>query len=111
MILGLKQFIPMIAALATAMGMVLVVSCKTHDSANPAKPDSQPSRRTAHKLPPPTINRALVSSGRHGRHRMLPMTPRYITIHSTQNYSLGADAFTHAELLRNGGLKSEHNYD
>lgn len=32
------------------------------------------------------------------------MTPRYITIHSTQNRSRGADAWRHSAALRNGAL-------
>ncbi|MDA7888240.1 N-acetylmuramoyl-L-alanine amidase, partial [Akkermansiaceae bacterium] len=37
------------------------------------------------------------------------MNPRYITIHSTQNFGVGAGAQTHARLLQRGGLKSTHN--
>jgi N-acetylmuramoyl-L-alanine amidase len=37
------------------------------------------------------------------------MNPRYITIHSTQNYSRGAGARAHANLLQRGALKSSHN--
>jgi N-acetylmuramoyl-L-alanine amidase len=34
------------------------------------------------------------------------MTPRYITIHSTQNFSRGADAMRHSEALKNGKLRA-----
>ena len=37
------------------------------------------------------------------------MSPRYITIHSTQNYGAGADARTHARLLQRGRLTSKGN--
>lgn len=37
------------------------------------------------------------------------MNPRFITIHSTQNFSQGANALAHANLLKRGGLTSEHN--
>ena len=37
------------------------------------------------------------------------MTPRYITLHSTQNRSRGAGAAMHARALRNGALKATHN--
>ncbi|MBC8127134.1 MAG: N-acetylmuramoyl-L-alanine amidase [Gloeobacteraceae cyanobacterium ES-bin-144] len=44
----------------------------------------------------------MVPRGRHGRKVVRPMTPRYITIHSTQNYS--ADAYKHSQALKNGAL-------
>lgn len=46
----------------------------------------------------------MVRSGTHGRKVVRPMTPRYITIHSTQNYT--ADAAQHAKALKNGALRS-----
>ena len=46
----------------------------------------------------------MVPRGRHGRKVVRPMIPRYITIHSTQNYS--ADARKHALALKNGALRS-----
>jgi N-acetylmuramoyl-L-alanine amidase len=46
----------------------------------------------------------MVPKGRHGRRVVRPMSPRYITIHSTQNYT--ADAAKHALALKNGALRS-----
>jgi N-acetylmuramoyl-L-alanine amidase len=46
----------------------------------------------------------MVRRGTHGRKVVRPMVPRYITIHSTQNYS--ADARKHALALKNGALRS-----
>jgi N-acetylmuramoyl-L-alanine amidase len=46
----------------------------------------------------------MVRRGTHGRKVVRPMNPRYITIHSTQNYS--ADARQHALALKNGALRS-----
>ena len=46
----------------------------------------------------------VVRRGTHGRKVVRPMTPRYITIHSTQNYS--ADACKHSLALKNGALRS-----
>ena len=46
----------------------------------------------------------LVSKGTHGRRVVRPMKPRYITIHSTQNYS--ADAWRHSLALKRGALRS-----
>lgn len=44
-----------------------------------------------------------VPKGRYGRWKHRPMTPRYITIHSTQNHS--GDAHAHAKALKRGSLK------
>ncbi|MDF1752477.1 MAG: peptidoglycan recognition family protein [Verrucomicrobiales bacterium] len=57
----------------------------------------------------PTITKTLIPEGTLGRHQMKKMVPRYITIHSTQNYSKGADAAAHARLIQRGGLTSRHN--
>lgn len=48
----------------------------------------------------------MVPSGTHGRRVVRPMTPRYITVHSTQNYSKDADALRHALALKRGALRS-----
>jgi len=55
------------------------------------------------------ITKALIPKGKNGRWRTRRMRPRYITVHSTQNFSRGADARTHAELLRRGALKGSKN--
>lgn len=46
----------------------------------------------------------MVSKGTHGRRVVRPMTPRYITIHSTQNYS--ANAEKHSQALKRGALRA-----
>lgn len=46
----------------------------------------------------------MVRRGRHGRKVVRPMRPKYITIHSTQNYT--ADAWQHSKALKNGALRS-----
>lgn len=46
----------------------------------------------------------MVRRGTHGRKVVRPMSPRYITIHSTQNYT--ADAAQHSLALKNGALRS-----
>lgn len=55
------------------------------------------------------IKMTLIPEGMYGRHKPRTMSPRYITIHSTQNFGAGAGAYTHARLLQRGGLKSTHN--
>ena len=49
------------------------------------------------------VNSSILPTGSRSRTRR-PMTPRYITIHSTQNRSQGADAWRHSAALRNGAL-------
>ncbi len=46
----------------------------------------------------------MVRKGTHGRKVVRPMTPRFITIHSTQNFE--ADAAKHSMALKNGRLRS-----
>ena len=48
----------------------------------------------------------LIPRGRHARKYHRSMQPRYITIHSTQNFSRGADALRHSEALKNGKLRA-----
>lgn len=44
-----------------------------------------------------------IRKGSYGRRLNRPMDPKYITIHSTQNYS--GDAYAHAKALKNGALR------
>ncbi len=55
------------------------------------------------------IVRSYIPRGRYGRHRIRSMRPRYITIHSTQNYARSADARAHADMLRQGKLLGRKN--
>jgi N-acetylmuramoyl-L-alanine amidase len=45
----------------------------------------------------------LIAPNRYGRKGRRPMKPRYITIHSTQNYT--GDAYDHARALKKGALR------
>lgn len=45
----------------------------------------------------------LIAPNRFGRKGRRPMEPKYITIHSTQNYT--GDAFAHAKALKKGALR------
>lgn len=51
----------------------------------------------------------LIPAGKHGRHKIRPMRPTYITVHGTDNRGSGANARAHSNLLRTGGLKGPHN--
>lgn len=91
-------------------------------SANIANTRSTQSTRRPAKYSPPTqsygttdsrklsslyasanVNSSILSRGARSRNGR-PMTPKYITIHSTQNTSHGADAWRHSAALRNGAL-------
>ncbi len=87
--------------LFTAVLTVLAASCGS-DSSGPAPGATAGSRA-------PRIIETLIPIGRHGRHRIRYMKPRYITVHSTQNYSRGADARAHARMLQRGALKGHNN--
>jgi N-acetylmuramoyl-L-alanine amidase len=49
------------------------------------------------------VKTSILPKGRVGRRKHRPMTARYITIHSTQNYT--GDAWAHAKALHNGALR------
>lgn len=55
------------------------------------------------------IQRDFIPQGRYGRHRVRRLNPRYVTIHSTQNFSSSADARAHSRMLRTGSLKASKN--
>lgn len=55
------------------------------------------------------IIQSYIPRGRYGRHRIRSMRPRFITVHSTQNYARSADARSHANLLRQGQPRGRKN--
>ena len=58
---------------------------------------------------PPGVTVDLVPRGRYSRIQHRPMSPKYITIHATENRSSGANAYSHAQMLKRGALKGRHN--
>ncbi|QTN34047.1 N-acetylmuramoyl-L-alanine amidase [Akkermansiaceae bacterium] len=76
----------------------------------PVGPPSGIATRTEGKVPVSALLREvrlkvdLVPKGTHGRKVVRPMTPRYITIHSTQNFT--ADAEKHSLALKRGALRA-----
>jgi N-acetylmuramoyl-L-alanine amidase len=50
------------------------------------------------------VQRDLIPSGHVGRYVFRPMKPKYITIHSTQNYT--GNAYNHALALKRGALRA-----
>jgi len=63
----------------------------------------------SHSSSSPEINSALIAKGKNGRWRVRRMKPRYITIHSTQNFSRYGTAQAHARMLQRGALKGSKN--
>ena len=52
------------------------------------------------------IKHDIIPRGKHARKYRRYMKPRYITIHSTQNFSRSADALRHSLALKNGKLRA-----
>jgi N-acetylmuramoyl-L-alanine amidase len=52
------------------------------------------------------VYKDLIPRGQHARKYQRRMNPRYITIHSTQNYATGADAWRHSKALKDGKLRA-----
>lgn len=63
-------------------------------------------KRTSELLEEVNIRQDLIRNGTHARRIYRPMKPRYITIHSTQNFSASADAYRHSLALKNGKLRA-----
>ncbi|HEY1050485.1 MAG TPA: N-acetylmuramoyl-L-alanine amidase [Prosthecobacter sp.] len=57
----------------------------------------------------PGVTVDLVPRGMYARRVHRPMTPKYITIHATENRSASANAYSHAQMLKRGALKGRHN--
>ncbi len=52
------------------------------------------------------VKKSYIPNGRHARKYKRRLDPKYITIHSTQNFSSGADAWRHAKALNAGKLRA-----
>lgn len=52
------------------------------------------------------VKKAYIKKGTYARKYKRRLKPRYITIHSTQNYSPSADAWRHSKALNNGKLRA-----
>jgi len=89
---------------------VLFILCWVGVSCTPIEPPTGIAARKEGKIPVQALLKEvrlkvdMVPSGYHGRKVVRHMTPRYITIHSTQNYS--ADASRHSLALKRGALRS-----
>lgn len=93
----MRRFAPLVLCL-------LFATCTTPETA-----DQPLSGSTVTNRGDLTVNRAYIKRGRYGRHRVRHMRPRYITVHSTQNYHRSGDARAHAIMLQKGALKGRRN--
>ncbi len=70
-------------------------------------PRSQQSVKTPTQLyREANVKRDYIARGTHGRKVVRKLNPMFITIHSTQNFSEGADAWRHSLALKNGKLRA-----
>ena len=68
----------------------------------PAVPSKSPSALYGEA----NVKKSYIPNGRHARKYKRYLDPKYITIHSTQNFASGADAWRHAQALNNGKLRA-----
>jgi N-acetylmuramoyl-L-alanine amidase len=106
----MNRYLPLLAAALSAIALLYLVSC---GSLNPQVasllnqfPNHYQKTDPMNLLRETNLTRDMIPSGRAGRAVYRPMNARYITIHSTQNYSSAANAFQHAKALNNGALRA-----
>lgn len=92
------------APLASVFVLIALCGC------TPIGPPTGVATRVEGKIPVSALMREvrlkvdMVPKGTHGRRVVRPMNPRYITIHSTQNFTAGAER--HSLALKRGALRS-----
>ncbi|MDC0088041.1 N-acetylmuramoyl-L-alanine amidase [Akkermansiaceae bacterium] len=74
-----------------------------YHSGPPVSSYSLPSKSPSSLYREANVQRSLIAKYKHGRKFPRVLNPRYITIHSTQNYTAGA--WQHSKALHNGALK------
>lgn len=99
----MRSFPPLILLAIT----IVIVCCASPGSAppllsGPAGPPVTPLQLLKSEV---NVIPRLIPKGKYGRRYYRPMTPRFITIHSTQNYT--GDAFAHARALQAGALRAK----
>ena len=94
-----------------AIGLVLgMAGCGSTKSANKSVLPAQPmaAGSSVDLFRSLKVDQDMVTAGKAGRWAKRPLSPKYITIHATDNYDRGADAHQHAKALKNGALRG-HN--
>lgn len=96
--------------MALASFVCLLVSCQ---DVNPqvqswgnSMPQTLPQVTPQQLFQEVNVRVAMIPKGTAGRKYYRPMSPKFITIHNTENTSTGADAMRHAMALKNGALRS-----
>jgi N-acetylmuramoyl-L-alanine amidase len=90
--------------------LLLIVACSSPVSSAVARWESRYNDSRLGFVTPTQLLREinvktdLIPAGTVGRKSYRPMSPRYVTIHSTQNYS--GNAYNHALALKRGALKA-----
>lgn len=100
------KFLAWLLPAVIVSGIAIIVSCSSSPPPEFAAPTSRSSVSVNSFLKQINIRKDLIPAGTHARKYHRPMRPRYITIHSTQNYSPAADAFQHSKALKNGKLRA-----
>lgn len=96
-----SKLIPLLIALSSLTGaIVYLTACVS----KPPVSHPGPGVGAAQLLSEVRLIQDLIPAGRYGRRYYRPMYPRYITIHSTQNYT--GDAHDHARALKVGALRA-----
>lgn len=106
----MKQIPPFIAVIAAlALSVILLSSCASTSGGKGLSWEAQLGPVPKTPVTPQQLQQYvrvksdLISKGSYGRRLNRPMEPRYITIHSTQNYT--GDAYAHAKALKRGALR------
>lgn len=81
---------------------ITLASCGTLSTKLPTGTTGEISRSQLYREV--NVKKMYIRRGTHGRKVHRSMRPKYITVHSTQNYS--GDAYAHAKALRNGKLRA-----
>lgn len=102
----MRRYLVLLLPMSVAL---LVVACATYDASRVARWESRfrngPPAVTPDQLLAETrVKLDLIPPGTVGRRYFRPMKPRYITIHSTQNYT--GNAYNHALALKRGALRA-----
>ena len=108
----MRRHLPLLLPLLLGLVLVIVVACTTgpSNSSRIARWEASfqpvpPGVLTPDQLLGETrVKLDLIPPGTVGRRYFRPMRPRYITIHSTQNYS--GNAYNHALALKRGALRA-----
>jgi len=124
---GKKRWIKQLPIVSILTGIWILSACSSSNDASPTVDRSNASNssnfgatasRGADFVPPTpskspsqlyreaNVKQNLIPKGRHARKYKRRLDPKSITIHSTQNYSAGADAWRHAKALNNGKLRA-----